>query len=123
MSLESLKQPYCTFGFKYFQFSLSAGASLQGLNKLEEETVADEDSSEDDDLPEEDDCDDEDILEDEYCPECEDVVFELLLDTGLLDVGFVELLLFVDCSLRELDTALSLKELLLVSSAEEKVAI
>lgn len=113
------------------------------MNKLEEETVADEDSSEDDDLPEEDDCDDEDILEDEDCPECEDVVFELLLDTRLLDVGFVELLLFVECSLRELDTALSLKEeldttlsleeeldtalplkeLLLVSSAEEKVAI
>ena len=103
------------------------------MNKLEEETVADEDSSEDDDLPEEDDCDDEDILEDEDCPECEDVVFELLLDTGLLDVGFVELLLFVECSMRELDTTLSLeeeldtalplKELLLVSSAEEKVAI
>ena len=94
-------------------------------------------------LEEDDCCDDEDILEDEDCPECEDVVFELLLDTGLLDVGFVELLLFVDCSLRELDTALSLKEeldttlsleeeldtalplkeLLLVSSAEEKVAI
>ena len=113
-------------GFKYFQFSLNVGASLQGLNMLEEDDC----------------CDDEEILEDEDCPECEDVILELLLDTRLLDVGFAELLLAV-FSLRELDTALSfieeldttlsleeeldtalpLEELLLVSSAEEKMAI
>ena len=93
-------------------------------------------------LEEDDCCDDEEILEDEDCPECEDVILELLLDTIQLDVGFAELLLVV-FSLRELDTALSFKEeldtalsleeeldtalpleeLLLVSSAEEKLAI
>ena len=88
------------FGFKYFQFSLGVGASLQGVNGLEEE----------------DDCD-------EDCSECEDVVSELLLDTRLLDVGFAELLLFFESSLLELDTALSLEELLLASSAEEDTAV
>ena len=99
-------------GFKYFQFSLKVGASLQGLNRLEEETVADEDSSEEDSL-EDVDCDDEEVLEDEDCPGF--VVSELLLNT--------ELLFVVEDSLWELDTASSLKELLLVSSAEETSAI
>ena len=75
-------------GFRYFQFSLKVGASLQGWNKLEE-----------------------------------DVVSELLLNTRLLDEDSAELLLVVERSLRELDRALSLKELLLDSSAEEKVSI
>ena len=107
-------------GFKYFQFSLKVGASLQGLKRLEEETVADEDSSEEDSL-EDVDCDDEEVLEDEDCPGF--VVSELLLNTELLDVDFAELLLVVEDSLWELDTASSLKELLLVSSAEETSAI
>ena len=84
------------------------------MNRLEEETVADEDSSEDDDLPEEDDCDDEEILEDEDCLESEEVVSELLLETWLPDVGFAELLLVVEGSW---------KELLLDSSAEEKTVV
>ncbi len=75
-------------GFRYFQFSLKVGASLQGWNWLEE-----------------------------------DVVSELLLNTRLLDENSTKLLLVVESSLRELDRALSLKELLLDSSAEEKVSI
>lgn len=81
------------------------------MNRLEEETVADEDSSEDDDLPEE---DDEEISEDEDCLESEEVVSELLLETWLPDVGFAELLLVVEGSW---------KELLLDSSAEEKTVV
>jgi hypothetical protein len=89
-------------GFRYFQFSLKVGASLQGWNKLEEDVVSelllntrllDEDSA------------------------------ELLLNTRLLDEDSAELPLVVERSLRELDRALSLKELLLDSSAEEKVSI
>ena len=87
--------------FKYFQFSLRAGASLQGWNRLEEEDV----------------CCDEEISE------YENVVSELLLNTRLLDEDSAEQLLVVESSLRELDKALSLKELLLDSSAEEKVSI
>lgn len=84
--------------FKYFQFSLRVDASLQGLNRLEEETVADEDSSkydssEDDDSEEEDrdneeildeeDCRDGEFSEDEDCSEYECVVSEPLLNTRL----------------------------------------